>query len=339
VTELRVLAVFVLAGCFGSHGRGDDPDPPPLGAMCNCCGVEVEAESEEACAFGVCDPYCLFPPPPTQTCDCCGTDVEIPESDSCDDGYCDGLCPPPPLSTCEPRPIDLLCYDHFRANTPQTLEVRLGSHDSCYCGKTVECTASVLEDGVLELSTSLCAGDLLCDGCFPFVEGTCEIPSLSEGRWEVRVNGEPAFDVGVLPEDVIPERAPTCSRRAETPLCEDTWPPTELAGGISTCHAAGAYAGQPLAIEVTDHCGGCGTVAGDCDVMLLDGTVVVRPSAIHETCVDCPAICEERTQICTTPPMPAGVWRVEVRGATGDTEVVVSDGDEPPPDSVVCTAL
>ncbi|MEM9075211.1 MAG: hypothetical protein AAGE52_42325, partial [Myxococcota bacterium] len=333
-----LLPLVFLVGCFGSRNRDTE--------RCDCCGTTVEIEAGETCASGVCDPFCSRRIDPDggvdgavdagfdsgvdagdpMTCDCCGTEVTIDPDQNCDSGVCDPFC----LVGCEERPIDLICgYSHIPAGTPTTLPVQIGGRDQCFCGETVQCSVGRPGSFTLELSTELCSAGALCDACFPFVEGTCNLPALEEGTWTVNVNGQPSFELGVIPSDVLPERGSVCQRRADhDSFCGVTWPARAYDPGL-VCHPGTAPAGTRIAIEVTDSCGGCGSIAGECRVDVFDNIIRVQPRSLASACdIDCPAVCIEREDVCYTPPLDAGTWQIEVGDYTSTIEVGTPLGPE-----------
>lgn len=318
--SLMILAATILAGCFDQHGRGD---------TCDCCGTTVTRAEGESCAGGICDPYCAFVgdagPPRT-------VDAGPPSPP-----------PPPPPPGCEggePRALDLLCPSWIPAGRATTIPVAIGGDGQCYCGESVACeVTSVTRTGTIELSTSICSEGLLCDGCFPYVEATCELPALPEGTWAVRVNGERLFDLNVSPPDVMPEWGLACQhRRGEDTLgCGTDWPPQPVEQPTETCHPRGAYPEERVTLRVTDGCASCGTIEGPCRVDVFDDVVRLSPRRVNTNCdVDCPTICMPQEHTCVTPPLPEGTWRVFVGDVPMGTRIEV--GAPPATTEEVCGA-
>jgi hypothetical protein len=104
------------------------------------------------------------------------------------------------------------------------------------------------------------------------------------------------------------------------------------------CHPEHAYPGTRVPIDVTDGCGGCGALAGPCEVQLLDDTLHVRPSTVWSGCdVDCPAICVPREDRCWAPPLEAGSYRIVVEGLDGyESRLNVGTPREPVDPATVC---
>ena len=251
----------------------------------------------------------------------------------------DGGAPPP---SCPERAIDLACYDTIRAGVAFDLPVLFGGRDSCFCGEAIDCRVGLGgEPNTLEMSTGLCVGGALCDACFPFVEGQCSLPPLTAGEWTVRVNGAPAFSLDVTPEGVFPERADVCVRSAtRDDSCGILFPPvTGSHDGV--CHEGMAYPDTRLPIEVMSSCGGCGAAAGPCEVTVFDDVIRVSPSTVWSGCdVDCPAVCVPRTDVCYTPPLAPGIYRVMVDGLGGyESELRVATPREPVMPGLICGPL
>ncbi len=312
-------AIFVLAltlgltGCFRSSSSSDDsgdadggtrwsPDgAPDFGAthVCSCCGTDVTVPADQPCELGVCDPHCL------------GLD-------------------------CEDRPLDALCdYSHVTAGVRQDLPVLFGapSGDECFCPELLQCEATIVEDGVLELRTQICREPgFACEACMPFVEGRCSLPPLTEGTWRVTMDGASAFELAVASPDVLPEWGRSCDTpaNAATDGCGTLWPPRDARPG-SVCHQGDAYTNERVAIEVTHDCPPCNAPAGPCEVTIFDDVIRVETSTLDPACdIACPPACFPRTDTCLTPALPEGLWRVQVAGLEGyESQIQVGAIDEP----------
>jgi hypothetical protein len=222
-----------------------------------------------------------------------------------------------------------LCgVDTLTAGSARDIEVLIGGEGRCYCGETIECVARRgSAPNTLLIDAGLCAEGPLCDACFPYITGSCTLPPLEAGSWHVEINGEPAFDVDVLERGIVPEWGAMCVRPAQVgePSCGVSWPP--VAGRHDqVCHPQAVYIDSRVEIEVTNTCGTCET-GGPCFVEIFDDVIRVRPSTLYPACdIACPAVCIERTDVCVTPPLPEGTWRVEVEGIGGGS-TIVSTGD------------
>ena len=325
------IVPLLLAGCFGSHGNSPDAGPRPDsgpdarpgwdGAICDCfCSPAVPRPCGPGGSCG--DDVCPRP------CDCCDGTVSAEPWETCEEA-CDETCG----DTCAPAPADLLCdFSHVVANTPTTIPVVM---QGCFCVGSVTCSAEITGDRVLELSTMECIDpDVDCDGCVPFLEGSCDLPPLAAGPWRIDINGHPALDLEVTPEDVLPERGSVCIRRGERDeSCGVSWPPAEMHPSHA-CHPLHAWPNERVAITLEDPCGGCGVSAGPCKVDVFDDVIRVQPSALHTLCdIACPTICTPREDVCWTPRLEEGTWRIIVEGIDG-YESTLQVGREPIPGEV-----
>lgn len=310
---ILTLAVL-LSACGNSFTLGGDE-------TCDCCGTEVRVSPGEGCFSGACDPYC---------------GIALIDAGGPDAG--------PPPGTCElaePRPIDVMCPTYVPANEPTTIPVAIGGANECYCGETIQCEVQRTgEPFELELRANLCRDSGLCDACFPFVESTCALPALEEGRWTVRDRGETAFVFDVVPAGVMPEWGLECvsARNPDILGCGVDWPPVDPVQANRVCHLDGGGAEERVTLTVTDACGGCGTIPGPCEVEVFDDILRVRPSRVESRCdIDCPEICMPVEHTCVSPPLPAGEWRVFLGNVEIGTQVrVPGPGEEPPAFEEVC---
>jgi hypothetical protein len=227
---------------------------------------------------------------------------------------------------CPSEPIDVACYGFLAAGRPNALELLVGGDGGCYCGETIECRATIVAPGRLAIDTAVCPG--LCEACFPFGGPVgCALPELTAGPWEVSVNGNEAFTVDVAPAGVLPEWGATCHRVADDgDSCGASFPPLEFAP-TRACAPDAAFAEERIPIRVVDGCGGCGVVTGPCRVDVFDDVIRVHAERLGTECdIACPPVCLEREDVCWTPPLPAGTYRVVVEGGTEELAVRVGEG-------------
>ena len=245
--------------------------------------------------------------------------------------------------SCVARRPDFACTDTGNGSVPigrpYLLPISIGGLDQCFCGETVECTARVLEPGRIELLTSMCS-ELLCDACFPFVTGTCELPSLTEGEWVVQVNGRDSFDLKV--SDALPGVGPVdvCATLAgPDPICDTAWPQVpEDVGAV--CVPRLMPAGLPVPLDVVDFCGQCGHAVGSCEVTRAAGDIIVTPQSVPPDCLaDCFDMCRFEESRCVIPPLPPGDYTVTVAGLPGSAPLRIRADVELPVDVVNCLSL
>ena len=289
-----------------------------------------------------------------QICNCCGSEVRWPRDRDCGNGACDGHCFPildagpgdagPPRFDClspEARALDVICPHAVRAGAETTIPVAFGGSGECFCNQRLHCLVQRAEEPFeLELRASMCSDGPICGACFPYLEATCTLPPLEEGLWTVRDQGETAFVLRVVPEDVMPEWGLACiSPRAPDALgCGVAWPPIDPVLANRVCHPGGAGVDQRVALTVTDTCGSCGTMPGPCNVEVFDDVLRVRPTRVESQCdIACPDICMPVEHTCVSPPLPAGDWRVFLQDVeTGTRLRVPAPGEEPPSFDEVC---
>lgn len=269
------------------------------------------------------------PSPPARP----GTDAGItPPPRPLDAGARPDAGPIPP--SCVEASVDFACTDTGNGSVPvgvsSLLPVYFGDGMGCFCGEQIRCSGVATEDGVLELTSYECS-ELLCDGCFPFVRGECELPPLSEGIWHVRVNGADAFELRA--SDAVPgvgpvDRCATVPR--DTVGCGLGWPPRpEPVDQI--CVANEPVAGQPIAVHVTDFCHGCGDSSGPCEVTRTANTIHVQPLVLPTVCdIDCLEPCSFDESTCFIGPLEAGTYEVTVDGLDGSLPIHVVDAGSVP---------
>lgn len=313
--QLAFVGLVLLAGCFRSARHGDDE------RTCECCGTEVRVGAEESCLSGVCDPYCLHRPPtdagmdapvydaPPLHCDCCGTAVLTT------DGVCsEEICAP--YCACELVRSELTEVDFVRAGSPASIRTMVRG---CFCGERLECEVAVDERSRrIEMRTTMCVPDLLCDGCMD-LETECAIPELSEGRWSVMINGDWAYELDALPPDLLPERLDDVlvTHAPVDEECGIVWPP-EAYDPFFACITPEVRTGEEFAISVYDECAPefCGHRGGHCKVTVLENVITVSPHRTFTECdiAACPPVCETREDVCWVPPLPEGGYNVVIGG-------------------------
>jgi len=303
----RTSSLFLalsLAGCFGSHGSDDGPtdDPRPIDA------------GPRPLDWGP-GSYDIGPPP---------IDFGPGERDA-------------GPTRCEPRRADVSCgTEPYPSDVAFELPVSIGGADECYCGELVGCTVSLRPgpDGSpesIDLSTELCQEDLLCGGCFPYVDGTCSMPPLPGGSYPVRINGEPAFDLYVEDGDFSgTERR--CTRVAEAdPLgCGPVGGTPRRIEADEICHPESIFTGTRATIRVVDGCASCNQLRGPCTVT-LDETgfapvLQVETTTTFTACdVDCPDVCTRMEHECVVPGTlaPETSYQVIVNGVSFGTSIEV----------------
>lgn len=257
--------------------------------------------------------------------------------------------PPPPFDagplppSCGPAPLDYACTRTETGLIPvgvaHDLPVYFGDGQRCYCGEQVRCDARLAPDGAIDLSTSMCA-EFLCDGCFPTVEGSCRLPPLAAGFYDVRVNGALAFQLeasNASPAIGPVDRCQTYPR--DSLSCGWWWPPApEPTSQI--CHPAEVTSGAPIYVSVTDFCLACGAVIGPCQVTRTASSIHVSPTSMSSQCdVDCAAICNLGEQVCVIPPLEAGEYTVTLEGLPGATTLFVYEPGVSPGPGTACNSL
>ena len=301
---LFFTATLLLAACFGSHGSDDGPSDDAPRVDMGRAPVDAGAARRDAGRAADATP----PPRP-------------------DGGGAD----------CSPERADLSCgLAPFPSGVPFDLPVSIGSEGECYCGEFVGCNVSIRRDPsgdvtAIDLSTSVCAGDLLCDGCFPYIEGRCHVPALPSGSYPVWIEGARAFDLRVEEDGFVGEEQ--CTRVAEfdRPACGPvSWPPERHEVG-EVCHLAAIPTGFRPTIRVVDECAGCDHLPGPCTVTLdesgLAPTLRVETTRTRSACgMACPDLCARLEHRCVAPDdLPLGRYEVIVNGRNLGTWISVTD--------------
>ncbi|MAQ13382.1 MAG: hypothetical protein CMN30_01080 [Sandaracinus sp.] len=291
------VSLLLATGCFGLHGSDDDGsstddigDAPPPRDM---------------------GPRDMAPRP-----------VDLPV-------YLDSTPPPVDFAVepgCGPEAFDVSCGTRaVPANVPFELPVSIGGPDRCYCGERVSCSVETVDAPTgleVVLHTAICADDLLCDGCFPYIEGSCALPALAPGVHQVWVddgsNRWPVFSLAAG----SPAAGEICRTPAEPDECRATGI-SELVRAGEICHPETARAGARETITVVDQCGTCGDTPGVChawvDTTALVPTVAVEPTMKRSDCAEgCPTVCMRREYECVLPELePGTVYQVAVNGPEG----------------------
>lgn len=304
-----VAAATLLPGCFLFHGTGDPPPaPPPSGRD---AGIPTPAADAGA--------------PPMRR------DAGAP------------IPPPPPPPGCSPHPIGVACTDTGNGavpvGRPYDLPVAFGGPDECWCGESIACSGEVVAPGVVDLRSHLCA-EILCDGCFPYVSGTCALPPLDEGTWHVLVNGRDAFDLRVSDAEpgVGPVEACVTPAGEEIFGCPLVWTPApEPVDQICVPGTVAPRSAIPIA--VTDFCLECGYTLGSCEVVRTANEIQVLPTSIAPSCdILCGAACTYTESRCYIPALEEGDYRVTVPGLP-DAILLHVDEAVPPMPGVACLSV
>lgn len=230
--------------------------------------------------------------------------------------------------SCGPQIVDAICLDHVRAGVPTEITVPLGElEESCFCDQDIRCEVAIVAPGRLELTTHLCPETPLCRACQTSVTGRCSVPPLTEGTWEVSIDGARSLDLTVVPADVIPERADVCIRRAIDDGCGVSWPAAPFDVGRA-CHEESIPAGTRAHVRVYDACGsgGCHT-SGPCEVTVVGELIRVQATRASILCdVACPPACVPDEHVCITPPLAEGEYRMIIEGLAVDEATTIRVG-------------
>ncbi len=256
-------------------------------------------------------------------------------------GGMDGGSPDAPMAdggtaelgeSCIPERVDVACTGTLRedppfANEPFALRLAVGGEGECYCGETVECAVSGDGEGVA-LETAVCSEGPLCDACFPYAEGECQIPALPPGRYPVSVNGEPALvldliarppgSLAVLEACFAPAPIPA------DPACDvNALAPENFIAPEEICVPDGASPGR-VTFSLATNCEACTTEAGSCRVIRSGNALVVSATPLVGVCrIGCPDICFRREWSCTTPPLEAGEYEVTILETGLTTDLII----------------
>lgn len=314
-----VLSLVVFSGCYLKHGEGPELCGPPLGQV--CCDAEGRSVAARrdcpfACPAGtalVSQRLCVPEPEPWP--------VDAAPVEPFDAG------PAPDAGLmCPLVRADATCLASWLVapGMPFALPV---TFDTCGCCAASECRVEVTSiDGAptLRLTTTLCPDPCDCAVCRT-PETRCAVPALSEGAWNVVVNGAPAFTLPVFADSGLVPPPPACATYAEADVCSLSPRPLETSGWrpAAVCVAEELREGVPqTVVTATSDCWGCTLLDGDCtarleprftDELPPGGEIHLQPTHFATACdVDCPAVCMEHEQRCIVPPLTPGhfyrVW-------------------------------
>src|SRR5574339_10144 len=113
------------------------------------------------------------------------------------------------------------------------------------------------------LDTALCPDPCDCDGCYT-PRGACSVPPLTEGSWNVVVNGTHAFHLPVFADSGLVPPPPACVSYAEPDLCAPSARPRRTSGWRPDEVCVAHSRPETLELVAVDHCWGCGELRGDC---------------------------------------------------------------------------
>lgn len=317
-----VLSLGLLSGCYLAHGAPPGEGcRPPLGQV--CCDAEGRSVAAPpdcplACPFGTSlRPQALCVPEVEPWLDAGPAPVDAGPPDSGGPLMC-------PLVR-----ADATCLESWLVSpgVPFRLPV---TFDTCGCCVESECRVEVTSvEGAptLRLTTTLCPDPCDCTACVT-PRASCAVPALTEGAWNVVVNGAPAFTLPVFADSGLVPPPPACATYAEIdacsvsqrPLDESGWRPSEV------CVSEELREGVPqTVVTAISDCWTCGDVEGQClarveprftDDLPPGGEIHLGPTRFPTFCdVDCPAVCMEHEQRCILPPLnPGDFYRVWADG-------------------------
>ncbi|MCB9593091.1 MAG: hypothetical protein H6719_10195 [Sandaracinaceae bacterium] len=291
-------ALSLLPGCFLFHGFGDPPSAGPD------AGPDLPPIADAGSR----------PPPPR---------VDA------------GPATPPPTA-CTTLDMTIACTDTGNGavpvGVPYDLPIALGGPEDCFCGEQIDCEARIVGPHQIALDSFLCIPPLLCDGCFPFVAGSCRLPPLEEGTWHALVNGRDAFDLRVTDASPVVGPVDACvTLPGDASPCDPLWiPQPELVDQI--CLPAIAPPGTPIHVAVTDFCLHCGDEIGSCEVVRTANDVRIVPTSLPPSCdIDCIVECSQFESTCVIPPLEPGAYTVHVDGLPGTLPLRIEEGSGPGP--------
>lgn len=204
---------------------------------------------------------------------------------------------------------DFACDTFFPAEQSFDIPILWGANGSCYCGETTACTATLEEDGTIQLRATQCDGS--CEACLPTAQGTCTIPPLSEGDHDVYIEGHPAFTIRAHDPNLMVFSAPECQSVAPAPTTRCGAAERVDMPANEVCFSPSDFPGQYIRVEVSNTCGNCAQSPGSCEAEVRDDTIFLLPEMQQDACeapLDCPAVCETKTVECFIPPLEAGTY-------------------------------
>ncbi|MBW2462593.1 MAG: hypothetical protein JRH11_13170 [Deltaproteobacteria bacterium] len=315
---LSAMLLIGASGCFMNHG--DVPRPPP--------------PTEDAGPPPVID---AGPPRPTEDAG------PPPVTDGGPTPTADAGIPTACVGPAVPHratrsTVELGGFGGMALPVDEAFDLPVSIDDGCFCGEQVVCEVNVMFPGtgpaLIDLTTSVCAGSFLCDGCYPHLDGLCRVPALPGGDYRVRLNGEEGFlfslpvwrsdteeQVSFTPAPPVPDGL----------ICP--WQTTSIVDVAQLCVPAEVYANASSTVTITDGCGGCFDGPADCVVTQQGDRLIV--DARTRTC-DCPVcgacadVCVPVETECRLPPLDPGTYTVAADGFETTIEVVVGGGEPPP---------
>jgi hypothetical protein len=233
--------------------------------------------------------------------------------------------------------------------TDEEFDLPISVDDGCYCGEQLLCDVNVrrgpgLSPAIIELTSTICDGDLLCDGCFPHLDGGCRVPALPAGDYRVTMNGEEAFlltlpmwrsdtqaQVSLTPAPPVPDGL----------ICP--WESTTVRGVSQLCAPAEVIADTSALIKVTMGCGSCFDEPADC-VITQEGMRLIVDARTRScdcpVCGACADVCVPVEVSCRLPPLSPGTYTLDANGLPLSFDVVPGyPGGELPPAPDRCAAM
>jgi len=245
--------------------------------------------------------------------------------------------------------VPLGSFDFAALPADEPFELPISLDDGCYCGESLVCDVMVrrgegLSPAVIELTTGVCEGDLLCDGCFPHLDGACAIPALPEGDYRVRINGEDAFAL-TLPTLTSDANDQGCWTPAppepEGLICP--WESVPITDASQLCAPAEVIADTSAFITVTHGCGSCFDEPADCNIIQQRDRLIVEArtrSCDCPVCGACADVCVPVDVRCRLPALSPGSYTLVSAGLSVPLEVVPGfAGGELPPAPDRCVAV
>lgn len=324
-----LACVFVLVGCYDT--TGDERCPAPAGMVCCGGGGAISPE-----------PGCPFRCPPGSSLAAAGACDAVPPVDAGSggdagpwrpDGGGELLCPL--------RRADATCLMSYLVEPEVAFDLPI-AFAGCGCCSEIECAVEVdASAGTIGLTTTLCPDPCDCDGCNP-IEGSCRVPPLGRGTWNVTVNGAPAFELPVAPP--LPGLAPppACVSYAAEDPCGLVGAPIPLTPSApdSVCVRRHDFLPDAALVELDYECPGCNWLGGTCAVTVEPrftddlppgGEIRIAATEHVSGCeTTCPPVCTAQTRSCPVPDLePGGYYRVWYDGAFTGVFIPGASGSGP----------